>query len=93
MISEIMGVEPCQPAPTIEKQYEKCVEELKELGAAIEAYKADESNKKKKAEVAFEGMDTVTAIVTLLHKLFDSTEIQSAVKYTNAKNRVRGYYY
>lgn len=87
---EFLGVKPCRTEETIEKQFSKCREELCELGAAIAAYSKRE-NPKKRAEIAFEGMDTITAIVSLLTMLFNSAEIKNAVDYTNAKNYVRGY--
>ncbi len=87
---DITGIRMCIPEGTIEKQYEKCQEELQELGAAIDAYVANE-NPKERAEIAFEGIDAITAIATLLGMLFPHDVIKNAVDYTNAKNYVRGY--
>ena len=88
--SDVTGVKICLMEDTIEKQYEKCQEELQELGAAIDAYVAHE-NSKNRAEIAFEGIDVITAVATLLRMKFTRDEIKNAVDYTNAKNYVRGY--
>ena len=83
-------IKECKPEKTVVMQFQKCRAELHELGDAIEIYNKSETAKDR-AEIAFEAMDTVTAIITLMSMLFDRKEIQAAADYTNAKNRVRRY--
>lgn len=84
------GVRPCIGEKDLPSQFQKCSDELGELGVALQAYMTDRTPKKK-AEIAFEGMDVITAVTTLLYSLFTEDEIDKAVEYTNAKNYVRGY--
>lgn len=87
---EVNGLAPCHPEKDLTAQYFHCDNELKELGEAIQAYVLDETAKNR-AEIAFEAMDVITAVSTLLNMLFSQSEIKAAVRYTNAKNYVRGY--
>lgn len=89
---EINGIKACRPASNIHEQYNKCTEEIGELGVAIEEYCADKTEKKR-AEIAFEALDAMTALATLLDLYFNRDEINNAIIYTNAKNYVRGYTY
>lgn len=89
-MSEVNGLNPCIPEKDLTAQYFRCNDELKELGEAIQTYIIDETGKNR-AEIAFEAMDVITSVTTLLNMLFSHAEIKAAVRYTNAKNYVRGY--
>ena len=80
----------CKPEKTVTAQLSRCQDELREMEYAFVQYTANKTQKNR-AEIAFEAMDTITAIITLLSMLFDREEIQAAAEYVNAKNRVRGY--
>ncbi len=90
-MASIDGVNDCIPESTLMEQYDRCAGELCELKEALINHIADEQSGKVRAEVAFEAMDVVAAITTLVNMMFDSEEIAAAVAYTNAKNQVRGY--
>lgn len=86
----INGLKPCKPERTLTEQYSKAMEEMGELGEAIESFTSDYTTKKR-AEIIFEAMDAVVAITSLLNMIFNENEGMAAVEYTNAKNTVRGY--
>lgn len=86
----MLNLKPCRPAEDIDKQLQKIGEEVGELVIALEAFKKDGTGKHK-AEVLFETLDVIVAVLTLITMLFSSAEIDAGIKYTNSKNFVRGY--
>lgn len=83
-------LKPCKPAEDIDGQLRKIGEEVGELVNALEAFKKDGTGKHK-AEVLFEALDVIVAVLTLITMMFPAAEIDAGIKYTNCKNFVRGY--
>jgi NTP pyrophosphatase (non-canonical NTP hydrolase) len=86
----MLNLKPCKPAEDVDGQLRKIGEEVGELVTALEAFKKANTGKYK-AEVLFEALDVIVAVLTLITMLFSSAEIDAGIKYTNSKNFVRGY--
>lgn len=86
----IDGIQSCSLSEDMLGQLSKCNSEFNELVTAVDTY-SDEPNGRNRAEIAFEAVDTMTAIATLLSQLFTEDEIDRAIVCVNAKNSVRGY--
>lgn len=83
-------LKPCKPAEDIDGQLRKIGEEVGELVNALEAFKKMNTGKYK-AEVLFEALDVIVAVLTLITMMFPAAKIDAGIKYTNCKNFVRGY--